>query len=275
MSRDLLASALRRLDQGERVVILTLVSTAASTPRDVGARMVLFSDGSFDGTIGGGRLEAIALEVAAEVRESGASRLEDLSLLDLDMECGGHAMVFVERLDPAPRLLLFGGGHVAREVSLLAARWGLSVHVLDDREEWANKERFPEAERVVAAPFLDGLAAIGGIRPSDRVVIVTRGHAHDQLVLEAVVTQPCAYLGMIGSKRKVAIALKALAENGVSSEHIATVRAPIGLDLGGDSPFEIAVAILAEMIALREGRESAASLSMGERMAARAARSEG
>ncbi|MBN2800025.1 MAG: XdhC family protein [Deltaproteobacteria bacterium] len=264
MSHEVLSHALSLASGGEPVALVTLVSTSASTPREVGAKMLVRGDGSIDGTIGGGRLEALAIEQALEVHQTGLARLEDLSLLDLDMECGGKVRVFIELLTVPPRLLLFGGGHVAREVSIIATRLGLAVHVVDDREEWANPTRFPEAAATLAVPFLDGLAQLG-VRSTDRVVIVTRGHAHDQEVLQAVVDRGALYLGMIGSKRKVLLALKALEEAGVSPEALAAIHAPIGLDLGGDSPAEIAVAVSAEMIAAVHGKEEARSLSAGRR----------
>lgn len=251
---DVLAQALELARAGQPVCLVTLVQVDRSTPRDAGARMLVRGDGSIAGTIGGGAMEGLAIDEALSALQVGEPRLVDLSLSELEMQCGGRVTAFVEPLVAPPRLLLFGGGHVGREVSRVAALVGLAVHVVDDRAEWASAERFPEATRCLAVPFAAGIDELG-TRSTDRVVIVTRGHDHDQAVLEALVGRDLAYLGMIGSKRKVAVALKALRECGVPADAIARIRAPIGLDLGGGSPAEIAVAVVAEMIAVAHGRD--------------------
>ncbi len=253
MSVEILHTALERAASGDPVALVTLVRADASTPREAGARMAVFAGGTIDGTIGGGRLEAMAIQQALEVLKTGQPRLVELGLSELEMKCGGSVSVFIEALVTPPRLLLFGGGHVGREVSLVCDRLGLDVHVVDDRAEWASAERFPEA----TVHVLDFEAAVEtlGLRPTDHVVIVTRGHAHDQRVLEEVVGHDLAYLGMIGSRRKVHGALRALVEAGAPPEHIDAIRAPIGLDLGGSSPAEIAISVASEIVALRHGRD--------------------
>jgi len=205
-------------------------------------------------------MEAQAITAAREALSVGAPRSVEIRLAEVDMECGGTMTVFVEPLALQPRLLLFGAGHVGQEVAALAARIGLAVHVIDDRPEWANRERFPQAAAIVTGDFVAEAQRLG-VRPTDRIVIVTRGHAHDQEVLAACVGQAPAYLGMIGSRRKVATALRTLRDQGVPEAQIAAIRAPIGLDLGGDSPVEIAVSVIAEIIAADHGREEVRPLS--------------
>ncbi len=265
MSTDVLRTALEAADDGRAVALITLVRADASTPRDVGARMCMFAGGAIEGTIGGGKLEAMAMKEALSTLQTGQPRLVELELSDIGMECGGRVAVYLDPLVTTPRLLLFGAGHVGREVSAVCSRLGLAVHVVDDRAEWASEERFPEAAAVLVADFEEAVDQLG-LRPTDRLVLVTRGHAHDQRILEKVVGADVAYLGMSGSRRKVHSVLRSLLEEGVPQEAIDGVRAPIGLDLGGSSPAEIAVSIAAEMVALTYGRESAEALKARRRL---------
>ena len=160
--------------------------------------------------------------------------------------------VFIEPLDPSPRLLVVGAGHVSQHVARMAADVGFRVHVLDDRETFANRDRFPSAADVMVADIAAFLAA-ADLPPAAYVVVVTRGHTHDLAAMRALAGRPLRYVGMIGSRAKVARIFDALAGEGAPAEWIARVHAPIGLQIGAVTPEEIAVSIVAELVAVRRG----------------------
>lgn len=242
-----LTEALAAQERGTPAAMVTVVKVAGHAPQVVGARMVVHPDGRIVGTIGGGRVEQVVIEQALTVLASGRPELLSYQLkAELGMCCGGQMDVFVEPLVPRPRVILFGAGHVARPTAALAASCGFDVVVVDERPDWNAEERFPGATRHVVPheDFLEGFA----FRPSDYVVIATPNHEHDREVLAA--TAPCAagYVGMIGSSRKVQKTLLQLRAEGVEKEHLDRVHAPIGLDILAETPEEIAVSIVGELI---------------------------
>lgn len=162
----------------------------------------------------------------------------------------GDGEVILEPVPGRPHLVIFGGGHVARYVSSAAAVAGFRITVVDDREKYSNRERFPEADRTLAADFTGAFSMLD-ITPSTFIVIVTRGHRHDEEVLELAVKTPARYIGMIGSRRKVLTTYGHLQERGVSAESLRRVRAPVGIDIGAVSAEEIGISIVAELIAER------------------------
>ncbi len=243
-------SARRRA--GERVVLATVVSTRGSTPRQAGARMLVLADGSIRGTVGGGVRESEIAAVARELHHRGGCRL-----LAVDFEeglaggpapvCGGHMEVFVEAIDPLLRVVIAGAGHVGYFLHRMLALLEVRTVVVDPRAEFASRERFPGAElRVVE--FGEALAGLA-LGASDGVVIVTKGHEHDECVLRQALATSAGYLGMIGSRRKVAAVFERLRSQGVGEEQLARVRAPVGLPIGAETPAEIALAIAAEIVA--------------------------
>ena len=185
----------------------------------------------------------------AVLESLGAAKLPEGAIIARE---GGSAVV-IERLSPKPRLVIFGGGHIAQALAPMAARLDLDTVVYDDRPFFASPERFPQAAEVVC----DGFDKISmPIRPADLVVIATRGHKHDEDCLSHVLSGPePAYTGMIGSKRRVAIVRKLLAEDGTDPARLERLRSPIGLSIGAVTPAEIAVAILAEIIQLKRERQ--------------------
>jgi xanthine dehydrogenase accessory factor len=254
LSPDLFEELVRRRRLGERVVLATVVRVAGSTPRDAGARMLLLADGSIRGTVGGGVREADVLAAARALLDRGGSRL-----LAVDFDeglrggegpvCGGSMEVYMERIDPARRAVIAGAGHVAHALARILGLLDFHVVVVDPRPEWASAERFPGAT-LVNEPFPEGIAGLG-MTPADAVVLVTPGHQHDRESLRRALDTPVGYVGMIGSRTKVATVFKALREEGVSDAQIARVHAPIGLAIGAETPAEIAVAIAAEIISLK------------------------
>lgn len=236
--------------------VLTVVEVRGSTPREAGTKMLLRADGSTVGTIGGGALEATALAEAKEALARGASRLATYSLLgqgeqDLGV-CGGEVRVFIEVLRPKNTLLIAGAGHVAQQLAEMAHLLGFRTVVVDPRPEVACRERFPHADELVVAPFEQLLEKVS-ITPQTYVVIVTQGHQYDDLVLRQVVSTPAAYIGMIGSRKKVRTVFEHLLREGVPKERLAQVYAPVGLRTGGQTPAEIALSIMAEITLVQHG----------------------
>ena len=241
----------------ETAAVATIVQTRGSTPRQVGTKMLIRPDGTIMGTVGGGALEAGIIEAAQEALGEGKSRLVHYGLCadkheqDLGV-CGGDLDVFIDVIAPQLTLLLIGAGHVAVPLAELARFAGFRTVVFDDRAEYANRGRFPQAEEIQVEDFEAGLKTLD-ITPNTWIVIATRSHESDAAALKAVVGSPAAYIGMLGSRRKVSLTFQSLQEQGVGEEQLARVYAPVGLDLGADTPEEIALSIMAEMIMLRQG----------------------
>ena len=336
------------LDKGDPFVVATLVDAHGSTPQRVGARLLVRTDGSTAGTLGGGCIEAEVWEKAKSALGSGQTQVLDFELnediaVDYGLACGGTERIFVDptisrrrdgararrmldaasgagrgvvvtaltaadgvapgdsvavwedgavegtlgaaqdealrlahRLLDAPRprstiarvgdgvevfadvfaeppeILIIGGGHVGRAVANVARMAGYQIAVIDDREDFANKTRFPEARAVIAGDIEESIAAYPVTR-SSAVVIVTRGHKYDYQALSAAARSPAAYVGLMGSKRKVALIYKQLLADGIPEERLRDIHAPIGLDIGAVTPEEIAVSIVAEITMARLG----------------------
>ena len=255
---DVLAALTAALARGETVAMVTIVAAHGSTPQRVGARMLVFSDGRLVGTIGGGCYENDAFWKAREALDTHRSRLVHYELSDDLAEesgliCGGQMDVFIEPIEPAPHLFILGAGHVGFQLGQIAPTVGFRLHVVDDRQKFANHERFPAADEVVVES-LDQWVTTAQIPASSYVVVLTRGHRQDFDVLRALSSRTFRYVGLIGSRAKVARLTEALIDAGVPAEWIKQLRAPIGFDIGAVSPEEIAVAILAELIAVRRGK---------------------
>lgn len=235
---------------GARAAIVTVVRTVGSTPRGAGARMIVFSDGRIEGTIGGGRIEHSAIDAAKEVIERGEAQLLEFKLTqELGMCCGGQAAVFIEPLGTRPVLVLFGAGHVGVALAKVASGAGFSVHVADERRERLNGPAWPEGVRTYE--LLDDPEIPFG--PDVFVMIATHDHALDQRLLETCLGRSHRWIGVIGSRRKASITRKRLAHRGFSAEQIEGVRIPVGLAIGAETPEEIAISILGELIATRRG----------------------
>ena len=239
------------IERGERGALATVVKDAGSTPQVAGARLLRRIDGTLVGTVGGGAVEHAVITLLDQVLVDRRPRLVALDLArDLGMCCGGRMEVFVEPIEGTPRLVLFGAGHVARAVAAIAPSIGFSVTVVDDREELNDAVRFPNATRVLAEPreARDELA----ITDRDWLLVVTHDHRLDEEALDTFGRGPHAYLGMIGSRRKVKKVLDRIAARGPLPP-LERVYAPVGLSLGAVSPEEIAISIVAELVAVRHG----------------------
>src|SRR5271169_769564 len=241
--------------EGRRGAVATITNVRGSIPSFQTAKMLVRDDGSIAGTIGGGCVEAEVWQAAREVMEEEKPRTLTFNLnnnpkYDTGLVCGGTLDVFIEPVLPPALLYIFGAGHVAYNLYKVATIAGFDVVVVDDREAYANRERFPDAREVIAADFE---AATARLNPpeSSHIVIVTRGHRDDMRVLRWAVNTRARYLGMIGSRRKTISIYKELEKEGIPAETFANVHAPVGLEIGAVTPGEIAVAIVAEMIAVR------------------------
>lgn len=281
MNQEVFAALGEALTRGDDVALVTIVSTNGSTPQRVGAKMLVHADGRTVGTIGGGCYEHDALLKARDaLRDRRAAtvryELNDDFAEENGLVCGGQMEVFIEPIEPAPALYIIGAGHVGFYVARFASEAGFAIHIVDDRASFVNAERFPDAaERVVDdIPQWLGQASLPA---SSYAVIVTRGHRHDLDALRALAPRPLRYLGLIGSRAKVARIFDTLLEEGtITATQLAGVHAPIGLDLGAVTPQEIAISIVAELVAVRRGRASdpalrAASLAWSPATVRRAA----
>jgi xanthine dehydrogenase accessory factor len=244
---------------GRRGAVATIVNVRGSIPSFKTAKMLVRDDGSIVGTIGGGCVEAEVWQAAREVMESEKPRTLSFNLnqdpkYDTGLLCGGTLDIFIEPVLPPALLYIFGAGHVSVNLYKVAKDAGFEVIVADDREAYANRERFPEAKEVIAEEFEQPNARLTP-NESSYIEIVTRGHRHDMRVLRWAVQTPARYIGMIGSKRKTIAVFRELTKQGLSPELFERVHAPVGLDIGAITPEEIAVAIAAELIATRRHAE--------------------
>jgi xanthine dehydrogenase accessory factor len=258
MNHDVFEAVAAALRQGEEAAMVTIVSAQGSTPQRVGAKMVVFADGRMVGTIGGGCYENDAFWKARDVLRTRQPQIVRYELTDDFAEesgliCGGQMEVYIEPVEPAPRLYIVGAGHVGFHLAQLAHATGFRLHVIDDREKFANRERFPNADEVIVDDIPEWLHRTE-FPANAYAVIVTRGHRHDLDALRALAARDLRYVGLIGSRAKVRRIYDALIAEAMPPECLARVHAPIGLDIGAVSPEEIAVSILAELIAVRRGK---------------------
>jgi xanthine dehydrogenase accessory factor len=239
---------------GRRGAIATIVNVRGSVPSFETAKMLIRDDGSIFGTVGGGCVEAEVWQAAREVMENERPRTLTFNLnqnpkYDTGLVCGGTLDIFIEPVLPPASLYIFGAGHVALSLYRTAKTAGFDVNVVDDRESYANRERFPDAKEVIAEDFDHAMARITPNETS-YIVIVTRGHHDDMRVLRWAVQAQTRYIGMIGSKRKTIAIFRELVKEGIPEKLFERVHAPVGLDIGAITPEEIAVAITAELIAV-------------------------
>lgn len=241
--------------KNESAVLCTVIRSEGSTPRHVGSKMLVYPDGRFLGSVGGGDLEHRVLDEAWIALVEGQPRLLHYNLADPSRGdpgvCGGQVEVFVEPLLPAPTVVVIGGGHVGKAVAHLAKWLGFHVAVSDDRPEYCTKEAIPDADAFYACPMQE-LPAQLKINARTFLVLTTRGSSVDVLGLPSLLDTPAAYIGIIGSKRRWATTVKELEDQGISKQKLARVHSPMGLELQAETPEEIAVSIMAEVLLTRD-----------------------
>ena len=255
LQMDIYEQIVKLRSEGRRGAVATIVNVRGSIPSFETAKMLIRDDGSIVGTVGGGCVEAEVWQAAREVMESEKPRTITFNLnqnpkYDTGLVCGGTVDIFIEPILPPALLYVFGAGHVALSLYQTAKSSGFDVTVIDDRESYAHRERFPEAKEVIAEDFDQAMARLNPNETS-YIVIVTRGHRDDMRVLRWAVQTQARYIGMIGSKRKTITIFRELVKEGLAENLFERVHAPVGLDIGAITPEEIAVAITAELIAVR------------------------
>jgi xanthine dehydrogenase accessory factor len=248
---DALAQLERKNEPG---ALCTIVRSVGSTPRHAGSKMLVYPDGRIVGTVGGGEMESRVIAEALNAIQDGDPRILEYSMADPERGdpgvCGGQLEVFVDPIRPKPTLVIVGAGHVGQAVVHLAHWLGFRVVVTDDRPEFCNPEVVPQADAYYPAPLAE-LPQEFDITPWTYIVMTTRGVDVDVKGLPGLLDSPAAYIGVIGSQRRWKTARDQLLESGISEEKIDRVRSPIGLELHAETPEEIAVSIMAEIIRLR------------------------
>lgn len=250
-SLDVVRAALAEVDRGEAAVVATVVSTDRSTPRHAGARMLVRPDGSQLGTIGGGEMEARVVAAALDALAAGTPALVTFDLIDPGAGdpgvCGGTVTLSLEPYMPDPNIVVIGCGHVGRAVTELAHWLGYRVVALDDRPGLAGREQLPHADELLPGPF-DETLRLAPITAASHVVLVTRNLAVDLEVLPLVLATPARSIGVLGSRRRWGMTRDGLLEAGVSEEDLGRVRSPIGLEIDAETPEQIALSILSEIV---------------------------
>ena len=245
------------IDSGRPAAFVTVISVGGSTPREAGAKMLVYEDGSLEGTVGGGAMEALTIRQAVACIKKGESGKFTFALKpggNTGMICMGDMEVYIDVYTTPLKVLILGGGHVGVKIAEACRLAGYPYAVADDRAEFANAERFPGASGIINELPHKAMAA-AGVDERTYVVIVTRGHALDKECLEAALLTKAAYIGMIGSAPKVAEIFKLLGKKKLYPLQDPRVHSPIGLKLGGKTPGEIAVSVLAEIIKVHYKRD--------------------
>lgn len=250
---------LRKL--GQKCALATIVQVNGSIPSYESAKLLVREDGSLLGTVGGGCVEAEVWNAAREAMQSERPQHLNFSLghdaaYDNGLICGGQLSIFVEPIVPQPHAFIFGAGHISKSLSKIAALAGFATVVIDNREAFANRERFPDADEVFAAEYEEVFPKLQ-VNDTSHAIIVTRGHKDDMRVLRWALNTPARYIAMIGSKRKVIGVVKELEKEGIPQQALGRLFAPMGFEIGAITPEEIAVAVVAEMIAVRRSPEAA------------------
>ncbi len=243
-------------ENGQGSALCTIVHSQGSAPRHTGSKMLVYPDGHVIGSIGGGEIENRVIKEALQAIADGKTRFLEYSLVDPEKGdvgvCGGQVQIFVEPIQPKPLLVVVGGGHVGKAVTHLAKWLGFRVAVSDDRPEFCNPSALPEADEFYNVP-LEELSDHLKITPNTYLILTTRGFMIDVPGLPALLDTPAAYIGVIGSKRRWIFARNKILESGIPEEKLAKVYSPIGLDIHAETPEEIAISIMAEVIMIRNG----------------------
>ncbi len=254
MGELILRELLSAIEAGEAVALATVVDTRRSVPRHAGTKMLVYRDGRQTGTVGGGEMEARVIDEAVAALTDGRTRVLEYQLVEPASGdpgvCGGEMQIYLEPHMPAPTIFVVGCGHVGRAVAELAHWLDYRVVATDDRAELATPELVPDADVVVGGPLADALEQ-APVTDDTHVVVVTRNVDLDLQILPLLVATPARSIGVMGSRRRWETTRRRLVEAGVSEDDLARIVAPIGLELHAETPAEIALSILAEIVQLR------------------------
>jgi xanthine dehydrogenase accessory factor len=256
MAMDIFEEIVRLRRSGLKAALATIVARRGSTPRKDAAKMIILEDGSLIGSIGGGCTEADVCREAANVIRLEKSILISFDLTEDDAEdsgllCGGTMEVYLEPILPDPVLYIFGAGHIGQCVAALVRSLSFKVAVVDDRIKYANRERFPAVDEIYVDEWQEVFARLP-VNPMSYILIATRGHRYDLSCLRFALSTNARYIGLLGSRRKTKLLYEALAKEGMDSRDFERVYAPVGLEIGSETPEEIAVSIAAELVAVKK-----------------------
>jgi xanthine dehydrogenase accessory factor len=242
--------------EGTPLILATIIRDQGSVPRHAGSKMVVYPDGRIEGSIGGGEMESRVIARAPDILASGQPEVIHVELSDPERGdpgvCGGQVDIFVEPIMPDPTILIVGAGHCGQALAGLASWLGYRVIVTDDRADLCNAEVIPEADAFYVVPP-EAIPTQIPIHERTYIAAVTRGVPLDVKMIPGLLGSPAPFIGVMGSRRRWAVAVKKLKENGVSERDLSRIHAPIGLELNAETPHEIAVSIMAEIIAFQRG----------------------
>jgi xanthine dehydrogenase accessory factor len=248
------------IEKNEPSWLVTVTNVIGSTPAKIGMKMIVYSDGKIKGTVGGGEIEKRIIDKIVDMKPVDVDKwsynlgTHNIEAEETNMECGGTQEVIVEPLTTENNLYRIGGGHCGMALSTLTAKTGFFVTVIDNRSDWANKEKHPLAKNIVC-PDYKNICDKMTFSENTFIVIMTHGHAHDEYALEQVINEKYKFVGMIGSSRKVSIVFENLMKKGISKDKIRNVYSPVGLDIGAThTPEDIAVSIMAQLIAVKNNK---------------------
>ncbi len=250
---DILQEAVIKQQQGIPFVLATIVEGEAGSPGRTGFKVIAYKDGSFNGTVGGGKMEKLILEKCAEIHKTKQNTLETFALSEdgIGMACGGFAKVFYEYFPAKKRLYIFGAGHTCHSLAPIMLSLGFEIIVIDNREEFANEEKLPWASEIYCQDYSE---YVKNFQPeeNDAAIIITHGHIYDDVVLDGICKKnpSMTYLGMIGSKVKVKQIVENIKSKNYEGDFISKIYSPIGLNIAKRTTEEIAVAIAAEILAV-------------------------
>ncbi|OYD13750.1 hypothetical protein CH333_10110 [candidate division WOR-3 bacterium JGI_Cruoil_03_44_89] len=236
-------------NRGKAIALATVVESVGSSPGKAGAKMIVEEDGTTIGTVGGGQVEFAVIKEGIEAIRTKTPKLIEYELKD-DMLCGGKMKIFVEPILTDPVLYIFGAGHIGRALSKIAATAGFNITVIDDREQFPTRERFPDAKELISGNYEKIIPDLP-LDHNSYIVITTRAHSTDEAVLRECIGREHAYIGMVASREKTNGIFSRLKEQGISEKQLREVHAPIGKKIGSRTPGEIAVSIMAEIISVK------------------------
>ena len=246
---DIYEEILRLKQEGRASAVATIVQCSGSSPQKEGAKMLIRDDGSIVGTLGGGCIETEVVQTSLQVIKDGCPLTIPFELTEKNggLVCGGKVLVYIEPVIPDPHLIILGAGHVGKALSKIARFSGFKVTVVDDREEYANRDNVPDANETVVIDFEKVLSKVS-VDQNTYIVIATRGHNHDLDALKVALGTKARYIGLLGSKRKKALLFKTLKEEGSAQRDVDRIITPVGLSINSVTPEEIAISIMAQII---------------------------